>query len=258
MSLELIKKIRQITGAGMVDVKKALDEADGNEEKAIEILRKAGSKIAAKKADREASEGVLAIVKKDNKVAVVGLNCETDFVARNEDFISSVNVFAEKLLELGKENFAAWAEDEIKNNLIVKIGENLRLAPDFEILSGEIIGDYLHSNNKVAGVVVLKGGSVDLAKDIAMHIAAMAPKYLKPEDVPEDVLAKEKEIYAEQLKAEGKPEAMLEQILQGKLQKFYTEVCLLKQMFIKDDKKNIEQLLTENNAELESFVYRSL
>lgn len=257
MSLELIKKIRQITGAGMVDVKKALDEAGGDEEKAIEILRKAGSKIAAKKADREASEGVLAIVQKDKQVAVVGVNCETDFVARNEDFIAAVNQFAEKLLELGKEAFVAWVEEEIKNNLIVKIGENLRLSVA-EILSGEVVGQYLHSNNKVAGIAILQGGNEEVARDIAMHIAASAPKYLRPEDVPEDVLSKEKEIYAEQLKAEGKPEAMLEQILQGKLQKFYTEVCLLKQFFIKDDKKSIEQVLTENNATLENFLYRSL
>lgn len=257
MSLELIKKIRQITGAGMVDVKKALDEAAGDEQKAIDILRKAGSKIAAKKADREATEGVIAVYTQDQKVAVVALNCETDFVARNEDFIAAVDNFAVKLLELGEAEFQAWAENEITNNLIVKIGENLRLGR-FGIFSGENIGTYLHSNKKVAGVAVLKGGDQVLSNDIAMHIAASAPKYLAPADVEVEVLNREKEIYAEQLKAEGKPEEMIEKIMTGKVEKFYTEVCLLKQIFIKDDKKNIEKLLSENSASLENFAYYSL
>ncbi len=257
MSLELIKKIRQITGAGMVDVKKALDEAAGNEEQAIDILRKAGSKIAAKKADRVATEGVFALAKNDSSIAVVSVNCETDFVARNEDFVATVNTFAAKLLELGEAEFESWAKNEITNNLIVKIGENLVLG-SFAILSGENIGSYLHSNKKVVGVAVLKGGDKTLADDIAMHIAASAPKYLKPEEVEVEVLNHEKEIYAEQLKAEGKPEAMLEKIMAGKVEKFYTEVCLVKQMFIKDDKKSIEKLLAENNASLEKFVYYSL
>jgi elongation factor Ts len=257
MSLELIKKIRQITGAGMVDVKKALDEAAGNEEQAIDILRKAGSKIAAKKADRVASEGVFALAKNDSSIAVVSVNCETDFVARNEDFVATVNAFAAKLLELGETEFEAWAQNEITNNLIVKIGENLVLG-SFAILSGENIGSYLHSNKKVVGIACLKGGDKTLADDIAMHIAASAPKYLKPEEVEVEVLNHEKEIYAEQLKAEGKPEAMLEKIMVGKVEKFYTEVCLVKQMFIKDDKKSIEKLLAENNASLEKFAYYSL
>ncbi len=256
-NLELVKKIRQITGAGMVDVNKALTEANGDETLAIEILRKAGSKMAAKKADRVAKEGVLAIAKADSKVAVVELNCETDFVGRNPDFIAAVNVFAEKLLELGETEFATWANDEITNQLIVKIGENLVLGR-YAIFEGENIGSYLHSNKKVVGIAVLKGGDQTLANDVAMHIAAMAPRYLQPAEVEAEVLDKEKEIYAEQLKAEGKPEAMLEKIMVGKVEKFYTEVCLVKQAFIKDDKKSIEKLLAENNASLEKFAYYSL
>jgi len=129
---------------------------------------------------------------------------------------------------------------------------------DFDIIEGQVVGIYLHSNRKVAAVVVLASGSEELAKDIAMQAAAMSPKYLKPEDVPADVLAKEKEIYAEQLKNEGKPEAMWEKILPGKLEKFYSEVCLIKQPFIKDDKKTIEKLLQENNANIERYYYFSL
>ncbi|MBT4210098.1 MAG: elongation factor Ts [Candidatus Komeilibacteria bacterium] len=257
MSLELIKEIRQITGAGMSDVNKALKEADGDRDKAIEILRKRGQKIAAKKSDREVKEGVIAFEKKDNKVAVVALACETDFVAKNEDFQTAVQGLAAKLMELGKEEFTTWASKYIQDELIVKIGENLQLAK-FDIYEGEVVGIYLHSNNKNASVLVLKGGSEELAKDIAMHATAMAPKYIKPEDVPSEVIEKEKEIYTEQLKKEGKPEEVIAKILEGKVNKFYTEVCLIKQAYVKDDKKSIEKLLEENNASVEDFGQYSL
>jgi len=257
MSLELIKEIRQITGAGISDVKEALDQAAGNREQAIEILRKKGQKMAAKKSDREVKEGVIAFAKSDNKVAVVALACETDFVAKNEDFQKAVQELADKLMEIGSDQFQDWATKYIQDELIVKIGENLQLT-NFDIFTADVIGTYLHSNNKVASVVVLKGGSEELAKEIAMHAAAMAPKYLQPEDVPAEVLDKEKEIYAEQLKAEGKPEDVMAKIMIGKVNKFYTEVCLLKQPYIKDDKKSIEKLLEENKATIEKFEYYSL
>ena len=257
MSLELIKEIRQITGAGMSDVNKALKEADGDRDKAIEILRKRGQKIAAKKSDREVKEGVIAFEQKDNKVAIVALACETDFVAKNEDFQTAVQGLATKLMELGKEEFATWASKHVQDELIVKIGENLQLA-NFDIFEGEVVGTYLHSNNKAASVIVLKGGNEELAKDIAMHATAMAPKYLVPEDVPTEVIDKEKEIYTEQLKKEGKPAEVIVKILEGKVNKFYTEVCLIKQTYVKDDKKSIEKLLEENNATIENFGYYSL
>ncbi len=257
MSFEIIKKVRKITGAGISDVKKALDEAQGDEEKAIEILRKAGTKIAAKKSDRDTSEGCITVLEEGDKVGVVALKCETDFVARNEDYIQAVDDLGKKLLEVGEEEFKQWSEDKIKNDLIVKIGENLQLG-DFNVIEGDIIGTYLHSNRKVASVVVLEKGSVELAKDIAMHVSAMAPKYLKPEDVPEEEIAKEKEIYTEQLKKEDKPDEVIEKILEGKINKYYTEVCLLKQVFVKDDKKNIEQLLESNGGSIKEFKYYSL
>ncbi len=257
MSLELIKEIRTITGAGMSDVKHALDEAKGDKDKAIEILRKSGQKIAAKKSEREVKEGVIALQRAGNKIAIVSLACETDFVARNQDFVDTVGGLAQSLLEQGKEAFSQFVNDKIQNELIVKIGENLQLR-DFDIIEGNTVGTYLHSNRKVAALVVLASGSEDLAKDIAMQAAAMAPRYLKPEDVPADVLAKEKEIYTEQLKNEGKPEAMWEKIMPGKVDKFYSEVCLIKQPFIKDDKKTIEQLLKDKDASIEKFAYYAL
>lgn len=257
MSLELIKEVRQITGAGMSDVNKALAEAKGDKDKAIEILRKQGQKIAAKKSAREIKEGVIALAFAQAKVAVVALGCETDFVARNEDFVQSVNGLAKKLLELSQDKFTPWAEEYIKNELVVKIGENLQLLKA-EIVEGQIMGTYLHSNKKVAAVVVLSAGSESLAKEIAMHVAAMAPKYLRPEDVPADVLAKEKEIYAQQLKNEGKPANIMEKIMAGKVAKFYTEVCLLNQPFIKDDKQSVEKFLAANQAIVDKFSYYSL
>jgi elongation factor Ts len=257
MSLELIKEIRQITGAGMNDVNKALKEADGDREKAIEILRKRGQKIAAKKSDREVKEGVVAFESKDNKVAAVALACETDFVAKNEDFQAAVQELAKKLMEMGKDEFESWATKHVQDELITKIGENLQLVK-FDIYEGEVVGTYLHSNKKAASAIVLKGGNEELAKDIAMHTTAMSPKYLKPEDVPTEVVDKEKEIYTEQLKKEGKPDEVITKILEGKVAKFYTEACLLKQAYVKDDKKSIEKLLEENSATIENFGYYSL
>jgi elongation factor Ts len=255
--LKLIKKLRDLTGAGMMDCQKALAEASDDMDKAVELLRKRGEKMAGKKADRVANEGVIAIVGDTKKLAIVGLNCETDFVARNEDFLKSVNEFANKLLELGKEEFESWATAKIKDELIVKIGENLKLA-QFDIIESPVIGYYLHSNKKVATVVSLSKGSEEVAKEIAMHATAMNPQYLKPEDVLADVLEKEKEIYKEQLAKEGKPADIMEKILVGKVNKFYQEVCLVKQAFVKDDKKTIEKLLEESDASIEKFTRYAL
>lgn len=260
MSLDLIKEVRQITGAGISDVKEALDEAGNDKDKAIEILRKKGQKIAAKKSDREIKEGVIATAGEGSKVAVVGLGCETDFVAKNEDFQAAVKGLAEKLLEMGKDGFTDWATKYIQDELIVKIGENLNLVM-FDILEAKTVGTYLHSNKKVFSALILSEGSEDIAREVAMHIAAMAPKYLKVEEVATDELDKEKEIYREQLIKEGKPENMIDKILEGKVQKYYTEVCLLKQPFVKDDKKSVEEYLKDNGIEadkVEKFVYFSL
>ncbi len=252
VDISLVKKLRDMTGAGMMDCQKGLEETKGDLQQAVEILRKKGEKIALKKADRRASEGVIALTKSKNKVSVIILNCETDFVAKNKDFIKASQEFSDKLLELGREDFSVWAKNKIENELIVKIGENLQLG-QYEIIAGDILGYYLHSNNKLATVVVLSQGSEELAKEIAMHATAMNPKYLAPADVPTEIIEKEKEIYREQLKAENKPVEIIEKIIQGKLNKFYQENCLVKQTYIKDDKINIEKLLDESKAKIASF-----
>lgn len=260
MDLSQIKQLRELTGAGMSDCQSALTEANGDMEKAVEILRKKGQKMADKKSSRTAKEGVIAISKKDNRVAVVCLNCETDFVARNEDFIKSAQDLSDKLLELNdKAEFESFANDKIKNDLIVKIGENLQLGT-YDIIEGKVLGYYLHSNKKIASVVELSSGNEELAKDVAMHITAMNPLHLNPSDVPADIVEKEKEIYKEQLKSEGKPENIIENILSGKLEKFYKEICLTKQAFIKDDKISIEQLLKNSGSDIviEKFTRYSL
>lgn len=243
IDLKTISDLREKTGAGIGDCKAALEEAGGDIEKAVEVLRKKGEIKAAKKSDRATKEGVIAIATAENKLAAVGLACETDFVSRTDDFGNTVKNFAAKLLETADaEEFKNWADATIKNELTVKIGENMQLG-SCRVFNGSIIGSYLHSNKKVAAFVVLEGGSKELADDIAMHIAAMSPKYLDPSAVPAKILEKEKEIYREQLKTENKPEAIWDKIIEGKLNKFYEENCLLNQIFIKDDTKKINDLL---------------
>ncbi|MBU0612552.1 translation elongation factor Ts [Patescibacteria group bacterium] len=263
VTLELIKELREKTGAGVMDAKEMLKEAEGDIEKAIELLRKKGDKIALKKQSREAKEGVISFAEEGNKLAVVELYCETDFVARNEDFIASADALAKKLLADGPDTFKSWAQDELKNNLIVKVGENLQLGT-FEIIEGEFVGSYLHTNKKVASVVVMSADDKELAHNIAMQIAAMNPPYLSPTDVPEEEKNKEMEIYKEQLVAENKPENVMEKIVEGKMQKYYSEVCLLKQPYFQEDKKTIEDLIKESSdklgkeLEISKFVRYSL
>lgn len=247
ITLELIKQLREKTGAGIMDAKEVLKEAEGDIEKAIELLRKKGDKISLKKQDREVKEGVIALSKDGNRIAVVELFCETDFVARNADFISSANELAKKLLTVDPATFETWAKEEIKNNLIVKIGENLQLGK-FEVVEGTVIGDYLHINKKVASIVVLSGGDEILAHNIAMQVAAMNPPYLSSRDIPEEIKQKEVEIYREQLVGENKPENVIEKIIEGKLNKFYSEVCLLNQAYFQDEKKTIQDLISESSA----------
>lgn len=246
IDLKTISELRDKTGIGIGDCKAALEEAGGDINLAVEIMRKKGELKAAKKADRTAKEGVIALLEKDGKLTVVTLNCETDFVALTDDFNKTVEDFAAKLLELGDEAaFRTWAEEYIKNELVMKIGENLQLGA-CGIFSGPVVGNYLHSNKKIAGVVILSGGEPGLARDIAMQVAAMSPRYLNPESVPAEDLEKEKEIYREQLKNENKPEAIWDKIIEGKLAKFYEENCLSSQRFIKDDEKKIKDLLGGN------------
>ncbi len=252
--MEKIKKLRGITGAGIVDCKSALNEAENDIDKAVEVLRKKGAIKAAKKADRETNEGlIIAAISKDNKKAgLVKIYCETDFVARNEDFIGFVKNIAERgLIESAEEYFNSKKEE-----MVLKIGENISFG-ESKIIEGEYLVSYVHSNKKVASVVSFnKIIDEAIAKDIAMQVVAMNPSFVNPDEVPEEDKNKEKEIYREQLLKQGKPENIIDNILIGKINKYCEEICLLKQPFIKDDKKTIEQILKEADAEaiVEGFV----
>jgi len=242
----IILKLRQQSGAGMVECQKALEESNGNMEEAVEILRKKGSIKAASKAERATKEGIIAIKVADDKKkgAMVKVHCETDFVSRNENFINLLNELVEKTFagESAEKHFESQ-----KSDLVMKIGENLQFGGEATI-EGAFVVSYLHSNRK-NGVLIAFDKEIDatLASGVAMHVAAMQPEYLKAEQIPADIIAKEKEIYTEQLKAEGKPEAIIEKIMGGKLNKFYEDNCLLNQKFVKDDSKSIQEVIKDAN-----------
>lgn len=252
--MEKIKKLRGITGAGIVECKNALSEAENDIDKAVGVLRKKGAIKAAKKADRETNEGLIAIkISDDNKKAsIVKIYCETDFVAINKDFINFVKDIAEKGLTENAEEYFNGKKEE----LILKIGENISFG-ESKVLQGEFLVSYIHSNQKTASVVSFnKIIDEAIAKDIAMQVVAMNPSFVSPDEVPESEKEKEKEIYREQLLKQGKPENIIENILIGKINKYCEEICLLKQPFIKDDKKSVEQILKQADAEakIEEFV----
>jgi len=242
IDIKTIAQLRAQTGAGMMECQQALKEAAGDIDQAIEVLRKKGALKAAKKAERITKEGVVAIkIAEDHKKgSMVAVNCETDFVAKNQDFISFVNELLEKQFT---NNNAEAGFNSQKEEQVLKIGENL-IFGRADTLEGNYVAGYLHANKKVASLVVFnKEIPAELAHDIAMQIVADQPKYNQPENVPAEELAKEKEIYREQLKNEGKPEQVMDKIIEGKINKYYEDVCLLNQKFIKDDSQTIGQLL---------------
>lgn len=264
-----VNKLRQMTGAGMMDCKKALMESDGDFEKAIEILRKKGQKVAANRSDREAKEGlVLAKTNNDKtKGFLVVVNCETDFVAKNDEFRS----FAERVLDIAinqnisdLETLKQQAFDsELKVadkviELIGKIGEKIDLN-EVAMIEGEYVVVYNHPGNKLASMVAfnMKGEKIEEpAKQIAMQIAAMNPIAIDKDSIPSDVIEKELEIAKEQVRQEGKPEEMVEKIAQGKLNKFIKENTLLGQQFISNDKQTVEQYLKSIDPNLKVPAFK--
>ena len=259
-----VKRLRTTTGAGMMDCKKALVEADGDFEKAIEILRKKGQKVAAKRADRESTEG--AAIAKVNSDATTGvsivLGCETDFVGKNDAFVALANKMADVALNYNsKDEFLAADFDgmTVAEKLIEQtgvIGEKLDINA-FERLEAPFVGSYIHAGNKIATMVGLSAnvdGAAAVAKDVAMQAAAMNPVALNADSVDASVIEKEVEIAKDQLRQEGKPEAMLDKIAQGKIQRFFKDNTLVNQAFIKDSKQNVAQYVkTIGDVEVVSF-----
>lgn len=265
--MEKLKLLRDKTGAGMIDCKKAIDEANGDIDKAVEILRKKGIAKAAKRSEREACEGLIKIaVSQDAKTGYIfEINSETDFAARSEKFLE----FAEKVMDLAKAeqpgnldklmclNFGSGSVKENLDALSGVIGEKLDIKRYDILNSGGTVSAYSHLGGKIGVLVSLdKNNANALAYDIAMQIAASNPKYIRQEDAAPDEIEKEKEIYKSQLLKENKPESMIDKIIQGKLEKFYEEICLVKQEYIKDDSKKVEDVLGE--AKVEKFIRYNL
>ena len=246
-----VNKLRKSTGAGMMDCKKALVEAEGDFEKAVEILRKKGQKIAAKRADRDSSEGaVIAKVNNDaTKGVIISLNCETDFVAKNDAFVDLAHELAQIALETStKEDFlqAQINGISVQEKLLEQtgvIGEKIEIGA-YKTLSASFVGSYIHAGNKIAVLTGLSDntdGAAQVAKDVAMQAAAMNPIALDEKGVDQSVIDKEIEIAKDQLRQEGKPEEMLDRIAQGKLKRFFKDNTLVNQDFIKDSKQSVSQ-----------------
>ncbi len=256
-----VAKLRKMTGAGMLDCKNALKETNGDFEQATDILRKRGQKIANKRADRDATEGaVIAITNDQNtKGALIVLNCETDFVAKNDDFVKFAYSIAQVALDNMPADLDALKELTINGKKIGEeittqsgvIGEKIDLS-FYSKEESEYVIPYIHPGNKLATMVALNQGDVELqiAKDVAMQVAAMSPVSVDKDNVPEEVIAKELQIGREIAIQEGKPEAIIEKIAQGKLNKFFKENTLLNQMFIKDNKVSVGDYLKQANKEL--------
>ncbi len=231
-------------------VKSALEEAEGDEEKAIAILRKRGQAQAVKKADRDQKEGSIFIENDGKKAAVVHLACETDFVARGDDFQNAGKALVKMTLEKGVDAAKKYAEG-IVPDLVNKLGENVTLF-DLKVVEGGTLGTYVHSNSKIGVVIALEGGDELKAKDVAMHAAAMAPVVISPEEVSTELVEKEKDIWRDQLKKEGKPEAMFDKIMIGKEKKFREESALVKQPFAKDQSISVEKYL--GDAKVKGYI----
>ena len=262
-----VKELREKTGAGMMDCKKVLTETDGDMEKAIELLRERGIAKAAKKSDRIAAEGlVTAYVTEDGKVgAVAEVNAETDFVAKNEEFRAFANDIAkqvamknpkdvEELLSQSFINDESKTVSEVLTNKIATIGENMSIRRFERFESTGLVEQYIHGDGKIGVLVELEGGDTELAKDICMQIAAARPEFLDRDSVPAERLAKEMEILKAQAMNEGKPEAIAEKIVQGRVGKFYSEICLVDQAFVKNPDMKVSELVASKNAKIARYA----
>lgn len=265
ITASMVKELRERTGLGMMDCKKALEGTDGDMDKAIDDLRKASGLKAEKKSSRIANEGVVMakISEQGDYGVIIEVNSETDFAARDENFLD----FARKVLEQAYASKDADVDallssglEDARQALVQKIGENINLRRisrlQFNAPNDGIVESYVHSNDRIAVLVALRGGDESLARDIAMHIAAISPMVVRAEDVPEEVLAKETEIYSAQARenSKGKSEEIIEKMISGRLRKFVAEVSLLDQAFVKNPDIKIATLLKDAGADVESFV----
>ena len=264
-SAQDVKELREKTGAGMMDCKKALQETNADMEAAITWLREKGISKAAKKAERIAAEGLANVLIDGNKAIVIEVNSETDFVAKNEKFQNLVNELSKDLLESDAKTMEEALNLEVNGEKISDkiiaitstIGEKIsfRRFEKLEKTDSQVFGSYTHMGGRIVALTLLEGSNEEVAKEVAMHAAAMRPLYLNEQEVPAEVLEKEKAIMREQLLNEGKPEDRIEQIMVGKVKKFYEEVCLTDQIFIKaENKETVEKYVTQNGGTIVKLV----
>ena len=262
-----VKELREKTGAGMMDCKKVLTETNGDEEKAIELLRERGIAKAAKKSDRIAAEGLVeTYISEDGKVGVVvEVNAETDFVAKNEEFRNFVADVAKQVAKENPADVEALLEQksiaepdktvrEVLTNKIATIGENMSIRRFVRFETNNLLESYIHGDGKIAVLVEMENGTPELAKDVCMQIAAARPEFLDRASVPADRLAKEMEILKAQAMNEGKPAEIAEKVVQGRINKFYSEVCLVEQEFVKDSDIKVGKLVESKGAKIVRFA----
>ncbi|MCY4045172.1 MAG: translation elongation factor Ts [Cellvibrionales bacterium] len=256
ISAAMVKELRERTGLGMLDCKKALKEADGDIEKAIEDLRKSSGMKAAKKAGRVAAEGVVTARVEGGFGQLVEVNSETDFVARDDGFKGFVAKVADKAFSEKSDDVAAVMAGELEADreaLVQKIGENIGLRRIANV-EGDTLGAYVHGNERIAVLVSLKGGDEALAKDVAMHVAAVNPQFVAPENVSQDVIDKESDIIKSQPDMAGKPENIVDKMIQGRIKKFLSEISLTEQAFVKNPEVTVGKLVKDAGAEIVDFV----
>ena len=264
ISASLVKELRDKTGAGMLDCKKALEACDANIDAAIDWLREKGISKAAKKADRIAAEGVAAILVKGNDAVIVEVNSETDFVAKNDEFKGMVNEILEAIVNSNPETvedvLALPASEGTINDLIVaktsKIGEKLSFRRFTKVTKSEneSFGEYIHMGGKIAVLTVVENASSDVAKDVSMHAAAMRPTYVRTSDVPAEEVEKERAVLKEQAINEGKPAEIAEKMVAGRIQKYYKEICLEEQPFVKDGDISVATFVKNNGGSIKNMI----
>jgi elongation factor Ts len=258
ISAALVKELRERTGLPMMECKKALQDATGDIDVAIENLRKSGGMKAAKKAGRIAADGVVAArVADDGRCgALAEVNSETDFVARDGNFLGFVGQVVDRVFAERSEDVAALLAgglETAREALVQKIGENISVRRA-RVLEAPVVGEYVHSNNRIGVLVALTGGSRELARDIAMHVAAVNPQVAKPEQMPVELVEKEREIFAAQARESGKPEAIIQKMIEGRVAKFLAEASLVEQPFVKDPEIKVGKLLKDAGADILDFV----
>ena len=264
VTASMVKDLREQTGAGMMDCKKALAETNGNMEEAVNWLREKGIAKSAKKESRIAAEGLANIYVDDNKAVILEVNSETDFVSKNEEFRAMIDTIGNTLLKSDVKTIDEAKElatdegtiGELIVNKTAKIGEKLSFRR-FEIVTksdDEYFGSYIHMGGKIASLTVIKGANAEVAKDVAMQAAAMKPLYCFPSEVPADVLDNERTVLKEQAMNEGKPADIAEKMVEGRIKKFYKEICLTEQPFIKDGDVSVEKYVTNNGGEIKRMI----